>query len=339
VAERQVNLRYFAIVLVPISVFLLNVLITNHLIAADPNVPPEILMDERPWLEAVGRYRFLAATWFFVALALLPVALLIRNLMRPTIRETRLAAIATLVAITLLAITPVVQQNMNPESARIYHRLGSAVFEAALSQGSLPGCNGLEDHWLFGQCGENPVISMFNRILDIVNVFAGFAVGSLVVGMILCLETGDGKNSEDAAAQLSKNLQQMRQQLYLSSLILTFGMFFATSWMHWPLPMVSGAERADYGSLILASALFTGTYFSLLLLSYYLPVAVILDGRVKRLAELAAQDAETGKAFDINDWRASRGLKEGASDYFRAGFALTAPILAAFTGGISPLAL
>lgn len=337
--ERQVKLRYFAIVLAPVSIFFLNVLIAEHLIATNPNVSPDILQDERPWLESVGRYRFLAATWFFVVLAVLPVALLIRNLMRPTAFETRLAAIATVIAITLLAITPVVQQNLNPESGRIYHRLGAAVFEAALSHGTLPGCKGLDDQWLLGRCGEVPVISLFNRVLDIVNAVAGLAVGSLIVGMILCLETRKSEGVEDAATQLSKNLQQMRQQLYLSSLILTFGMFFATSWMHWPLPLVAGAERADYGALILASALFTGTYFSLLLLSFYLPVALVLDGRVKRLAERAAQDARIGNSVEINEWRASRGLKEGASDYIRAGFALVAPILAAFTGGISPLPL
>jgi hypothetical protein len=221
----------------------------------------------------------------------------------------------------------------------VYYRLGAAVFEAALSRGTLPGCIGPDDQWVLGRCGEIPVISLFNRIVDIVKVLAGLGVGALIVGMILCLETNDSNDVEEEAALLAQNLQRMRQQLYLSSLILTFGMFFATSWMYWPLPLVLDAERAAYGSVVLASALFTGTYFSLLILSFYLPVALILDSRVRKLADMAGQSAQTGEQLDVDDWRASRGLKEGATDYLRAGFALTAPILAAFAGGISPIAL
>ena len=338
-ATRHVKLRHFTIALVPIVIFWLNALISKHLMASDLDVPPDILQDGRHWLEAVGRYRFLAATWFFAALAVLAVAVLVRTLMRPTTRQTRLAAVATMVVIFLLAVTPVIQQNLNPDGTRLYHRLGAAVFETALARGSLPGCVGPDDLWLLGRCGEIPVISLFNRLFDIVTVLAGLSVGALIVGMILCLETRHSDDFEEAAAQLAQNLRQMRQQLYLSSLILTFGMLFATSWMHWPLPMVSEAERGPYGSIVLASALFTGTYFSLLLLSFYLPVALILDERVRRLAEKAGQSAPAGEPLDIIGWRASHGLKDGASEYIRAGFALTAPILAAFAGGISPIAI
>jgi hypothetical protein len=157
--------------------------------------------------------------------------------------------------------------------------------------------------------------------------------------MILCLESRDSNDLEEEAAQLARNLQQMRRQLYLSSLILTFGMFFATSWMYWPLPLIQPAEQAAFSSVVLAAALFIGTYFCLLILSFYLPVALILDGRVRKLAERAEQSIQAGDALDADDWRASHGLKDGGMDYIRAGFALTAPILAAFAGGISPIAL
>jgi hypothetical protein len=339
VAIRRVKVRYFAIALVPVVIFWINAVISGHLVAADLNVPPDILQDGRHWLEAAGRYRFLAATWFFASLTVLAVALLVRNLAAPTARETRGAAIATMIGVLLLAITPTIQQSITPDGPRVYYRLGAAVFEAALSRGTLPGCIGPDDQWVLGRCGEIPVISLFNRIVDIVNVLAGLGVGALIVGMILCLETNDSNDVEEEAALLAQNLQRMRQQLYLSSLILTFGMFFATSWMYWPLPLVLDAERAAYGSVVLASALFTGTYFSLLILSFYLPVALILDSRVRKLADMAGQSAQTGEQLDVDDWRASRGLKEGATDYLRAGFALTAPILAAFAGGISPIAL
>ncbi|MEP1929919.1 MAG: hypothetical protein ABJJ37_01405, partial [Roseibium sp.] len=235
------------------------------------------------------------------------------------------------------AVSPTIVHMMDPEGSRIYYRLGADFYEAALLQGRLPGCSTPGDQWLLGECGDNPVITLFNKVLDIVNVLAGLSVGALIVSMILCLETRDGITIEEDAALQAQNLRQMRQQLYLSSLILTFGMLFATSWMYWPLPMVQTSEQAAYGSVVLSAALFTGTYFCLLILSFYLPVALILDGRVRRLTQIADQGTETGEPLDAEDWRASHGLKEGAVDYIRAGFALTAPILAAFAGGISPI--
>ncbi len=335
----RVKTRYFAIALVPIVIFWINAMIIRHLVAVDLNVPPDILQEGRPWLEAAGRYRFLAATWFFASLAIFAVVLLVRTLLRPMARETRWAAIVTMALILLLVVAPSIQQNADPDEPRVYHRLGAAFFETALGRGTVPGCEEPGDRWLLGRCGEIPTISMFNRILDIVNVLAGLAVGALIVGMILCLETRESDDVEEEAALLAQNLRQMRQQLYLSSLVLTFGIFFATSWMYWPISLVLDAERSAYSSVILATALFTGTYFSLLILSFYLPVALILDDRVRKLAETAGQDAEAGEQLDLNDWRSSHGLKDGVSDYLRAGFALTAPILAAFAGGISPMAL
>ena len=339
VRPRHVKLRYFSIVLVPISFFWLNDAIISNFIADSLEVPSDILQDGRDWLEATGRYRFLAATWFFVSLTVLAVALLVCNLARPTDRETRAAAIATLLIILSLALISTIQHITEPDGPRVYRHLGTAVFETALSRGNLPGCTEPGDRWLLGQCGDLPVIGMFNRVMDIVNGVAGLGIGALIVGMILCLETRESDTVEEGAALLAENLRQMRQQLYLSSLVLTFGMFFATSWMHWPLPMVLETERAAYSSVVLAAGLFTGTYFSLLILSFFLPVAIILDGRVRRLAEMAGGNFQEKEQLDVDKWMASQGLKGGATDYLRAGFAITAPIFAAFAGGISPVVL
>lgn len=336
-SKRRVNLSYFAIAALPICVFVLHELIQKHMIATALDVPVSILVDDRAWLEAIGRFRFIAASWFFLALAILPVAVLARTLARPMEFRTRVMAISIVLAIFLLAIVPTVQQHLNSQNPQIYHQVGKAVFETALSRGTLPGCINPDDVWLLGRCGEVPVFSLFMRVLDLVNALAGLAIGSLIVGMILCLGTRECRDIEEAAADLAKNLRQMRLQLYLSSLILTFGMLFAASWMYWPLPMISGPEKATYSSLVTASALFTGTYFCLLMLSYFLPVAVILDGRIASLAIAARQTDDVEDTFDIDGWRSSHKLADGTGDLLRAGFALAAPILAAFAGGISPI--
>lgn len=338
-AKSEVKLRYFAIALLPVCIFAIHELIQHNLIAVELDVPHGILEQDRPWLESVGRFRFLAASWFFAALAVLAVAILVRTLSRPMSGRTRAAAIVTTLAILALAVMPTIQQIASSQDPRIYHQVGKELFESALSQGVLPGCAAADDRWLLGRCGEIPVFSMFRRVLDIINALAGLAVGALIVGMILCLASAHETGAERQAQELSRNLRQMRQQLYLASLILTFGMFFATSWMYWPLPLIAEGDKAAYSALVTASALFTGTYFCLLMLSFYLPVALVLDSRIKRLAEAVNQSGAEDPAIDIDDWRAAHGLKEGTSDILRAGFALAAPILAAFAGGITPLAL
>lgn len=53
---------YFAIVLVPIAVYGMHSAIGDHLMPADLDVSADILETGRGWLEAAGRYRFLATT-------------------------------------------------------------------------------------------------------------------------------------------------------------------------------------------------------------------------------------------------------------------------------------
>lgn len=333
----QVDLRCFAIVLVPLAIYATHKFIGDHLMPGDLVVPGDILKDGQNWLEAAGRYRFLAATWFFAALSVLAAALLVRALLRPMTTATRAAAIATFLFVLTLSALPTLKRLGSTDGLQVYDALGTAVYEGVLSRGALEGCAGPDDRWLMGDCGETPVIRMFGSVVNMVNVFAGLALGSLIVGMILSLDSRKGADIEEEAARLADNFRHMRQQLYLSGLVLSSGMLYATSWIYWPLPFIVDAERAAFSSLLLSAALYTGTYFSLLILSFYLPVAFLLDARVKALADRAEAGGLTGDPPDRVNWCTSRGLTEGAADYLRAGFALTSPILAAFAGGISPV--
>ncbi|MEM6587584.1 MAG: hypothetical protein AAF641_03985 [Pseudomonadota bacterium] len=331
---RRVDTRYFLIVLVPIAVFVMEAVISDHLMAEDVQVPTGILSADNHWLEAAGRYRFLASTWFFAALTVLAVWILVRRLLQPTTRQTRVVALMTWLVVVALALSPTIMNAFGDGGSPAYRVLGKTFFEAALAQGTVPGCAAPGDHWLLGRCGDMPAISLFERIMDVINLLAGLAVGALIVGMILCLDTRRCEDAEEEAALLAENLRLMRQQLYLASLVLTFGMFFVTSWMNWPVPVILDAQKAAYGSLVLSAALFSGTFFTLLLLSFYLPVAFILSERARRLSRQVA--GRRADALVVQDWMATHGLKDGLGDYLRAGFALTAPILSAFAGGVAP---
>ncbi|WP_375229989.1 hypothetical protein [Roseobacter sp. S98] len=336
---RSVDLRCFAIVLMPVLIFLTHKFIGTHLMPRDLGVSDGIVKPGQDWLEAAGRYRFLAASWLFGALSVLAAAMLCMTLLRPLAPATRIAAILTFLFVVLLAALPTLRDFGDAGGSQVYDRLGKDVFENVLSRGTLKGCADAADTWLMGTCGDAPVISMFAVVVDMMNIFAGLALGSIIVGMILCLNDRDTRDIEEEAALLAENLRHMRQQLYLSGLVLSFGMLYAASWIYWPLPLIADAERSAYSAVLLSASLYTGTYFSLLMLSFYLPVAFILDTRIKRLASRADHAELTGEPPDSQSWRSERGLKEGVAEYLRAGFALTSPILAAFAGGISPLAL
>ena len=335
---RFVPVRYFFIALVPILIFYQDSVITDHFLTAELQLGPEILSDEQPWLETAGRLRFLGATWFFAALALLVFVLVLRDLIQPTHPRTRIAAVAVLVLIFGLAMSPSLEFALNPDKPRNYDRLGGALFEAALGRGSLPGCLGPDDRWLLGLCGERPVISLLNRMMDVINFFAGLGVGALIVGMVLCLEQRIANGLEQRAAQLQRNLNRMQRWLYLSGLVLTFGIFFATSWMRWPLLMVAKEHVDAYAAVISAASLYTGLYFSLLILSFYLPVALILEGRRRMLIGLAAEDETLKDAKKREEWLKLRGLLREPADVYKTAFALAAPILAAFAGNV-PIAI
>ena len=331
-ATRYVPVRYFFIALVPIAIFAQEAVITENFLDADLAISDSILKDQWTWIETAGRLRFLGATWFFAALSLLVFAMVVRDLTAPTRKETRIAAMVVLVVIFALAMTPTVGFLNDPDVLRNYHRLGGDVFETALGRGNIPGCLSPDDRWLMGVCGERPVISLLNRMMDVTNFFAGLGVGGLIVGMILCLAERPEDSLEAQAAQLQSNVLRMRRQLYMSGLVLTIGIFFATSWMRWPLPMVDADHIEAYSTLIGSALLFVGIYFSLLILSFYLPVALILDGRKKQLADMAAGHDDLSDYKDRDGWLKMRGLQSDPTEFLKSGFALVAPILAAYAG-------
>ncbi|MEM8538206.1 MAG: hypothetical protein AAGF56_10120 [Pseudomonadota bacterium] len=334
---RHVDLKYFLLAALPIVVFVIESTISQNFLDRDLAVPAEVLGNVPPWLESAGRYRFVAAALLFVAIAVLVFAMVVRDLTVMSDRATRRAGFAALSVIFATAMVPTVQFALNPEALRNYDALGGDVFEAALGSGALPGCALPTDRWLLGICGEAPVLAMFHRVFDIINIAAGLGVGALVVGMILCLEAQQDDGLVARAAQLRRNTHRMQRQLYIAGAVLTFGILFAISWMRWPLSMATGEGAAEYGTLISAALLYTGVYFSLLILSFYMPVALILDGRKRALADLAFATDETPAEPTRAEWLKKQGLQRDPTALFKSGFALAAPFLTAFAGGFPTL--
>lgn len=334
---RHVAAKYFLIGFMPILIFAQEALISGNFLDANLAVSADILADDWAWVETAGRYRFLGATWMFAALGFLVFIMAVLDLRTSMSQQTQVLGAALLALIFVIALSPSITYLHAPDALRNYHRLGGDLFEAALERGRLPGCVLPQDTWLLGACGDKPVISLLQRMMDVINIFAGLGVGGLTVGMILCLKECAEDDLEACASQLERNTLRMRRQLYLSGLVLTFGVFFVISWMRWPMQMVDDAYAEAYGTLISAALLYTGVYFSLLILSIYLPVALVLEGRKQRLAEQAATDKNLADYKARMAWLDMRGLKNNPVDFLKSGLALMSPILTAYAGSFPSL--
>lgn len=322
---------YFAIALLPLGVFFLNDAILQAFASTDPAVPADLVTGPA-WVEAAGRLRYLGAYWLFSAMALLAFALCVQEVLRPVTRSTRIGAGLTLGFILAIVFGITVENFARPDIWRIWHLLDRDVVATSLAAGTLPACMRPGNEFLLGRCGDTPILVLFDRSLSVMNLIAALGVGSVVVGMILCLgRSADGKDTPEV---LSFALSCMRRQLYVAGLLLVSGMLFVISWVQWPVSMIAPEARDEYRGLATALELFTGIHFSLLILSFYVPVALILTARVHRLARTATPRAT---AEERDKWRTTHGLAVSATDMLRAGFAVAAPALTALAGGLAPV--
>ncbi|WP_425070273.1 hypothetical protein [Sagittula sp. S175] len=338
-APRDVRPVYFLIVLLPVGVFVLQGWLVQTFGVPDLPVSADILQANVPHLEAQGRMRFLAALSIYMLVAVVAATVLIEALCRPLTRRSRVLAVAALAVLAVPVALKVWAHQSDPNSYRGYFQMGRSLVEAALAQGVVPGCTAPTDRFILGPCGEAPALEILRHGLDFVNLVAGVAVGSMAVASILCLGAPQlaGLRAEDQPAEkleaLQANAAQLKKTLYVSSLVLSTGMFLALSWMHWPLEMIAKDHRKDYETALGGTELLFGVYFSLLLLSFYLPVSFLLDLRARRLAgaALGAGSGETKRRA----WAVENGLTTDFQQMLKEGLAIAGPVLAALTGGVA----
>ncbi|MEO1044688.1 MAG: hypothetical protein AAFX04_04540 [Pseudomonadota bacterium] len=118
--------------------------------------------------------------------------------------------------------------------------------------------------------------SLLSTLRGLISVFQSLSlpcVAILIMGTISTLATG--RNN----AKTIFVIQRRRLQIYLnhSALYLASGVIFLMAWLHWPtfLYESGSAGLKQYHFLINAIGLYFGVNFSLVLLSYYMPVRIL----------------------------------------------------------------
>lgn len=342
--QARVNPLYFLIVFVPLGIYGMFEIISLSLVSSRISMGAEALDDGRDALEIAGRMPFVGAVWLYALSVLLVFSVVLADLARPLDWLTRVLA----VGVVALPIVPlwqsVVKHQQQPEMTRSYHQLGRDLFEAALARGDLAACSGADQRWFLWQCTEAPLVMVLRNMLDLMNLISALGIGLLIAGMILslsCSRAHKALASDEKAFELARGQREMRKYLYLSGLQLTIGMFVTLSWMRWPQQMLADGWREQYELIVNGYAVFSGVFYSLLILGFYVPVALIHEARARALADSvvrdAAPDGKLGRIRRIDAWKESHGLAHGRLHSLREGLAVAAPILAALAGTFSPL--
>ncbi len=323
--------RHLALLVLPMAVVALSEALLSAFADTDVLGPASLAADAE-LRELSARYRFLSIFLFYVATALVITAIFIADLLSHHVRRSCLLAAAGFAALIAFAQ---IYTSLEPDwmgSFNAYELLGAEVFRAGLARAEMPFCAG-------GGCGPEGGYAAFRLMMAVINLLAALAVAALILGMISSLarpappdlSTSQGLLTE--AATLQEAQRTMRRYLYLSGVLLSVGMMFGYGWMLWPAELLADpGQQADYRDLVQAISLYRGVSYTVLILSFYMPVSLLQMMRIERL-HMAADAAglpeirSRVQGFDID--------RIGSLDAFKAILSILAPILASALGSFT----
>lgn len=164
---------------------------------------------------------------------------------------------------------------------------------------------------------------------DVVNIFTAFVIAALVTGSISTLSSSSMQPREIVLAQMQRRLRIYAE---LSGIVLTLGMVFTLTWMHWPMPFIADEARSGYTALVNSVLFEFGAFYSLLIVTFYLPVAAIQSHWILKAAQLSI--GHTNATPDaVSKWRLQYGLDTSHLKSIRTLLAVSAPSLASLAGG------
>lgn len=133
---------------------------------------------------------------------------------------------------------------------------------------------------------------------------------------------GQGLDPEFYALQMKR----LKEVLSAASAILVAGVLHMGAWLRWPAALVAGkdAQEAVLGAA-LAITLFWGVTFTLMLVSTYLPAALILARRAQALLQ---ESPPNQSVPEPEQWLKDHGLFLSLQDHFPQFGLMLAPLLA-----------
>jgi len=282
-----------------------------------------------PQHEMAGRTVVLTTVIGVVSIAFLAVGLFavdVARLFGPTARKILLVGVASLVALLILSFALTFSQvtrsmpRMEDYVGRCFYPT-ALIAPSALATGELDFRSSeavrhrklsmLRDQWVIDRPGKPALCSkpvtphadkpgLSRRLRDwvkTIQIAMLIGVPALMLGTISCIAR-PAPSLPAATRKALRQLQHQRLQRYLygAALLLTAGMLFMIAWLRWPLfVFATPNETTPYVALINAITLYFGVNYSLVIASYYLPVAMLLRRREATMTPDTAPSAEVTK--------------------------------------------
>lgn len=330
-AKITIAKRHMAILILPMIVVAVSEGLLSSL--ADINVLESVsVATDAELVELIARYRFLSVFFFYGATALTIIGIFGAEVFS---RHSKTSLIRAGVGLLALIAFTQLYTNWDPEfmgAFKAYQLNSASLFEQGLRHVEMPFCAA-------GYCGEAGGFRVYRILMTITNNVSALAVSAVVLGMILALArpgpitltTKDGILAE--AAHVKEAQKATRRYLYMSGALLSVSMMYGYGWMHWPSGLLTDPKDAQqYEALVDSISLYRGVSYTVLILSFYMPVSLIQMVRIERLNDAArAFNApaleESVEVFDIE--------RIGSLDAFKAILSILAPILAGAVGSFT----
>ncbi|MCI2395154.1 hypothetical protein [Aliiroseovarius sediminis] len=336
----QIAPKHLLILLLPVAVLIASEYLLGTFGDTAVVVPDITLNQVSPLVELGARYKFLAALFFFAAVTITLTGIFVVELCaRHTLRSIGYTLVGIVVVIAVSLSFSTFEPDWMPAGFESHYLLGDNLFRTALGIGKLPGC--APGGALAEACAGQGAFFAMKYLLNHVNILTSLSAAAIIAGMVLCLArppkadltTQDGLISEAHALQTAQETAQ--RYLYCSGVLLTTGMVLVLSWMSWPNAMIVDDQvRAAHSGVINALSMFRGVTYSVLILSYYMPVSLILKVRIERFKRAASRVGQADLGTELEGFNINR---IDSLDAFKSILAIVSPILASAIGSFADL--
>ncbi|WP_371168123.1 hypothetical protein [Aliiroseovarius sp. 2305UL8-7] len=338
----QIAPKYLFLLLLPVVVLTASEYILGTFGDTSIVVPNVTRTALSPLAELSARYKFLSALFFFIAVAISMTAIFVFELFANHTRRSILYTLIGIFVVILVSLSfSTIEPEWMPSGFESHALLGDNLFHQALEPGQLPGC--AADGALVTMCDNKGAYFALKYLLDHANIFSSLAAAAVIAGMVLSLSNRANEEATghallvSQAQSLEAAQSTVQRYLYCSGILLTTGMVLVLSWMKWPSDMIADeATRIAHDDMLTSLSMFRGVTYTVLILSFYLPVSLLLKTRIDAFKAKAASAGEPELAaklagFDIN--------RIASLDAVKTILAIASPILTSAIGSFVELSL
>lgn len=342
----EISWLHLLIFLAPVCVLTMSEYLLGNFGDPDLELGDVELVRNAALVELTGRYRYLAAVFFYLAVSISLILVFVFELLS---EHKVLSILRTMIALCAAVAVALVFSILEPVSMRSfesYQLLGEGLFREALGVGKAANCTTTPGRDT--ACEAVGAFSVLTSLNSVINLVAAFACAAVIAGSILALsragaidlESREGLLAEATALEAAQGVA--RRYLYASAVLLTVGMAMGLAWMNWPTALIAQDElRGAHQRLVESVSLFRGASYSALIMSYYIPVSLFLMVRTHRFNAAAAARGSGLEKSEADAWKERIGgfeiNKLASLDAMKAILAIVSPLLTSALGAFDKL--